>query len=497
MKQPTTDHRRQEIWSRFEPQFRGGLLLIALYAIPTRLSLIPSTIVQHDMWWHLRTGQWIQAHKWVPYHDWFSSYGMGKFWAAYSWLFEVVLADFFSQFDLAGVLLYVFVLMVSITTAVFLLVRKCDCRLALAVALTAIVILALSPMVSPRPWLFTILLFTVELTVIVEAKRSRNYRVLFLLPLIFGLWANVHIQFIYGLFVLFLATLEGPLTRLIGRFVQVEIDGPPLPMSRLGVITVASIVATFINPYHIRIYSVLLDTVRLTGLYDQITELQALGFRSFPDWLLLSLTLGAVFVTGRRRRIDILMSLLLMLGIFLSFRSKRDAWFVAIVAIIIISRSFAAVSESRANPLLRGDLLLVSIAIILTSGSAFVIARGSNEALAREVSANFPVGAVQFIRDHNFDGPLYNSFDWGGYLIWKLPNLPVSIDGRSNIHDADRIRSMVRTWEGAHDWSSDPELSTARLVVAPRDKPLTQLLRLDSRFVSVYEDNVAVVFVRH
>ncbi len=29
--------------------------------------------------------------------------------------------------------------------------------------------------------------------------------------------------------------------------------------------------------------------------------------------------------------------------------------------------------------------------------------------------------------------PLFNPCGWGGYLIWRLPNMPVSIDGRPNL----------------------------------------------------------------
>jgi hypothetical protein len=105
------------------------------------------------------------------------------------------------------------------------------------------------------------------------------------------------------------------------------------------------------------------------------------------------------------------------------------------------------------------------------------------------------VAAASFIDEHQFPGPLYNHFNWGGYLIWRLPGLPVSIDGRGNVHDAERIRHSAEVWNGSHHWASDPELAAARVVIAEKDFPLTQLLRLDSRFEIVYEDEVAVVFI--
>jgi hypothetical protein len=119
----------------------------------------------------------------------------------------------------------------------------------------------------------------------------------------------------------------------------------------------------------------------------------------------------------------------------------------------------------------------------------------TNLELEKVVAGDYPVEAARFVAARNFPGPLYNHFDWGGYLIWRLPQLPVSIDGRGNVHDSARIRHSAEVWNGKHNWASDPELAAARLVIAEKDFPLTQLLRLDSRFEIAYEDEVGVVFV--
>jgi hypothetical protein len=79
--------------------------------------------------------------------------------------------------------------------------------------------------------------------------------------------------------------------------------------------------------------------------------------------------------------------------------------------------------------------------------------------------------------------------------MWRLPNSLVSIDGRNQVHDMDRLRHYMEVWNGAPGWASDPELSAARVVIAERALPLTQLLRLDPRFQLVYEDQLAAVFV--
>ena len=73
------------------------------------------------------------------------------------------------------------------------------------------------------------------------------------------------------------------------------------------------------------------------------------------------------------------------------------------------------------------------------------------------IAKTYPVDAANFVDEKGYQGPLYNHYDWGGYLIWRLPRLPVSIDGRTNVHDVARVTHSLAVWNGKHDWASDPE----------------------------------------
>jgi hypothetical protein len=108
----------------------------------------------------------------------------------------------------------------------------------------------------------------------------------------------------------------------------------------------------------------------------------------------------------------------------------------------------------------------------------------------------FPVRAAEVVRERKPPGPLFNPFDWGGYLIWAVPEHPVSIDGRTNLYGSGRVTRSMATWAGEPGWEADPDLATARLVVAPADRPLTGLLRQSPDWRVEYEDETAVIFVR-
>src|SRR5262249_9592586 len=133
------------------------------------------------------------------------------------------------------------------------------------------------------------------------------------------------------------------------------------------------------------------------------------------------------------------------------------------------------------------------VAVVLLAG---LTRRLTPQHMEEVITARFPANAAATIERAGCAGPLYNCFDWGGYLIWRLPQLPVAIDGRTNLPGDERLQRSFDTWRGVKGWNQDPELTAARLVVADSPGPLASLLRLDPRFQIVHEDEVAVVFVR-
>lgn len=81
-------------------------------------------------------------------------------------------------------------------------------------------------------------------------------------------------------------------------------------------------------------------------------------------------------------------------------------------------------------------------------------------------------------------------------MLWRLPHLPVALDGRTNVHGEDRIARFSDVWKGKPGWDADPDLARANLVITPRDAAIASLLRFDPRFLVAYEDIQAVVFAR-
>jgi hypothetical protein len=472
------------------------LVWAVLYALPVGVALLP--IIDYDMWSHLRTGRWIVEHGAVPVTDPFSQYGLqtGRPWFAYSWLFEVLVYGLSRGLGYEGIFLGRAVMTLAIVLALHRLLGRREPRFLVAAVLLAVAVLALLPLVTDRPWLFTILFGTLTLDVILDLREGRPARRAWLLPVLFVLWANLHIQFVHGLFLLGLACAAPLVDRLLRR------DGTAAAAARAGTpdwwklvaVTVACAAATLLTPYHVHVYGVVLEYATHRVPLQEVAEFQAPGFRAPWDWCVLLLGAAAAFALGRRGRVSAFDGLLLAAGAWFAFRGQRDVWLLALAALAVVPDPVAIPTTAPAfQPTWRQAVAVAGLVLPLLVGYGLFAASGNH--VQATLEAQYPAAAAAFVREHRCPGPLYNHFNWGGYLIWAVPELPVALDGRTNLHGDARIGRSMATWRGEPGWDDDPELASAGVIIAEAGTPLTSLLRRDPRFCLVHEDPTAVVFV--
>ena len=177
-------------------------------------------------------------------------------------------------------------------------------------------------------------------------------------------------------------------------------------------------------------------------------------------------------------------------------RATRDAWFLCITAAAMIADSPVS-AEPREQPLrfreFAGAGTVAAVLLLLVAGNVDFNTRG----LDRVISAEFPVDAVNYLRTHPVGGPLYNSFDWGGFLSFYMPEFPVAIDGRTDLY-GDAMDSQFLASEGAEaSYATDPYLNEAGVVILKNKVPLAKLLPTDNRFRVIYRDDVATVLARN
>jgi len=473
-----------------ERRFRilQALLLTAVFALPGILYLRAFSPGDPDLWWHLRTGEWIVQHHAIPRTDPFSAYGAGKFWAPYSWLLEVFLFRLFQKWGLVSSIAYTAGMITAITAALYRMIRRQLSDFVLAVLLTAAAMDVLSHYFAPRPWLCTILIFIFEIDILMHARRTGDRRGLFLLPPLFILWANIHVEFVAGLLFLGFAAAEPLAERW---WPQKHSKLPPLT---LWLVFAASVVASLINPFGWRIYQIAYQLTNMPGAANLIQEMTSLSFRTQSEFVLLFLTLFCVGALAWSRRIPFFEFAVLGVAIIVSFHSGRELYLLTVPAVAFLASVLPATEKGLGKPPAFAIPLIAAASGVVLWCTAFYL-HVNNERIGRDLANQLPVRAVEAIKNGHYRGPLFNTYDWGGYLIWDL-RMPVGIDGRAVIYGDERLARSMAIWSANSPWTADPDLSAAGIVIGAARLPLVQLLRLDPRFRLVYEDQVAVVFIQ-
>lgn len=484
------------------------VLMLLLCLLPLQQVRKPTAIFDQDIWWHLDVGDWVIQNHAVPHTGLFSQVGATRRWVAYSWGFEVTLALLNRWLGIKGLPIFVIAFGMIFTLMLFAILRKMTRSFWWAWLLTAAAIWSANLNLggAGRPVTFSILFFTIELALVFRAQQTGDRKYLFWLLPLFILWANFHIQFIYGFL---LPGLMASIASLDRWAVQRRLSWWPvterLQPFRPGFlwgISAGCVLATIINPYGVGLYKTVLIYARTSTAYRLIAELQAPNFRDSAHYLELILVITAFFLLGRRGS-DTFRFALMFLTSLLAFRAVKDSWFLCITAVMIIADLLPMNTEATDSDL-GGDegkwMRVLRFSAIVAGAICIVALRAAdvgfnNNTLLQMVHNAYPVDAVGYIHEHRPAGPLFNNFNWGGFLMVALPEYPVAIDGRNDLYQDDLLEREVKTMV-ADGWASDPAVQRANLFLLPDKIPLCLALQQSPEFKKVYSDKLALVFVR-
>jgi hypothetical protein len=107
------------------------------------------------------------------------------------------------------------------------------------------------------------------------------------------------------------------------------------------------------------------------------------------------------------------------------------------------------------------------------------------------------VEAARFLSQEQLVSPLrlYSSWQWGGYLIYRLwPSLTVFDDGRTDFYGPDFVEEGLRAWNVSPDWSNIFERYGVNATLVPVDSALASALREKQEWKLVYQDHMVALF---
>ncbi|HIE39274.1 MAG TPA: hypothetical protein EYH30_00830 [Anaerolineales bacterium] len=484
-----------------------AILFVGLFAMAVRAP------ADTDTWWHLQAGRATLESGHILQTDLFSHTRYGSAWVNHSWLSQVILYWLFDHFSYAGLGLWMGAVVVATFALVYLQMEGDPFTrafiLVLAAATSAVVWIA-------RPQLLSFLLTAVVAYLLYLFKWRRVNR-LWLLPLIFVLWVNLHAGYALG-FMLLVAFVGGEvlnhlLALVAPSHLKREGEDPAVDWRGIGLVigvAVLSALLLVVNPNTTRMWTYYLETVRIGVLQDFIQEWQSPDFHPLYTqpfiWLLLA-TMAAMGLSGRR--VD--GTDLAMVGGFAyaALLAGRNFGPFALVTAPVLSRHVATMLarwgwSARRRPRLDlrartvlGAVNLWLLALIVALAVAKIrlpLSPAFNEQKQQET---LPAGAAAWIRQHRPAGEMYNPYNWGGYLVWTLwPDYRVFVDGRTDLYGDAFLRQYLDVQLARPGFEMVLTDYDVNLILTYPDDILSAQLACRGGWEEVYRDAVAVVWTR-
>jgi len=508
-------------WVRVALPSVTDLIFVALLSMLVFTPLSVRLLGDAGIGWHIRTGQQILATHSIPRVDTFSSTMSGKPWFAWEWLYDLVVGQLEASLGLNGVVWLTAVTIAAVFAWMFrlLMVRGANIFVALVLVLLAVSASTIHFLARPHvlSWLFTLAWFWIldssERAVssgVGTAAMPRSMRRIWLLPLLMLIWVNVHGGFLVGFVLLgafflaagwsWLRVEEGSLEGVLQK------NAATKRLKTLSAVGVTSVVASLMNPYEWKLYGHIYAYLSNRFLMDHVEEFQSPNFHGVAQKCFLALlliTLAVLACKGRELRAS--EGLTVLFAVYAGLYASRNIPVSSILLVMIVAplvptnrgkgflrRMFAVEAGQRGHawPLLA---IVLTLLIALNGGRI-----GSNQWMdAHFGSKRMPVEAVNYVEQHDINGPVLSPDYWGGYLIYRLyPKAQVVVDDRHDLYGEEFFQSYLKMMHGERGWEEFLRTHETSCALLPRDAALASLLATTQGWRSIYSDDVAVVFVR-
>jgi len=459
-----------------------GLVIISLF-----IFVFSNNMVDPDLWGHLKFGQDILTKLAVPKYDFYSYSSYGAKWIDHEWLSELILYVIFRFTKGAGLIIFKYFLGSLITFIIYISMVKSTKSLYLRLLFLSLSLPIIASGFAIRPQIFTYALFAILLSLIDNFENSGNTRWIYPLPVLFLIWQDLHGGFLAGLGTIIIYTLS--------KIFEGKVS------SKLIFIVIVSILATFINPYGLNNWLLVLDAVSRHRPY--ITEWTQVSFslEYLNYFTLFLITTFGLFASKRKHSIYEIF--VLVVAFYFSFRHNRHVILFAILVAFYIPKhidSFAGKWFIQLENRFSKNILAVVFACLGLYFLSATYCRGKNILVLEIPQDSFPVQAVNFIKYNKIQGNIFSSFNWSQMCISQLSQTNrIFFDGRyETVYSDDLVRDYFEVSFGKKNYKeflkNFPETD---IILLDTKMPLSKIISKDSDWIKIYASPLAQIYLKN
>lgn len=454
----------------------------------------PALLNDGDTYWHVATGRWIVAHGAVPATDPFSHTLPGAPWTAHEWLAELLFAAAHAVAGWSGVL----ALTAAATAATLALLTRYLLRHLAPIHALFFVALGtglMLPHLLARPHALATPLLVAWTIALVRAREAGRVPGALALGVLL-LWANVHGSFPLALLLAGAFAGEGMLAAPTAKRRQAA--------RHWGLFLAAAVAITLLTPHGVDGWRFAMDFQRLAFSLSQLGEWRSPDFQHLQPLEIWLLAAAALALTRGLHLPPLRIALLLGL-LHLALQHVRHGELLGLLAPVIVAQPFAAqLNTPDAAPPNRLDRCFAALAApagrlatvlaLATMLGAAVLAQRADA--LRPAATATPAAALQAVRTAGIAGPVFNAYEFGGYLIYA--GIPPYIDARADFYGDAFVARFYRAVTLQPPDLLPQLLEQQRIgwTLLQPGLPAVALLDRLPGWRRLYADEVAVVHVR-
>lgn len=354
---------------------------------------------------------------------------------------------------------------------------------------------------QPRPEAFSILFLVITLWLLHRYLQGETrHKVIWVLPFIQLLWVNLHILFFLGLFVQGVVFLHLLINRAGRQKVVVFLY-----------VLLASVALSFVNPsgwegfmYPLFImqdiqYGVSENSPLFSLLYKRSDTASILYYEAV--FFLVALLLYFWIKTRRLKSHFYLVVWLAAFALLTLWRIRADV-FLAYVLVLTVSQVSALWEEKHRKTLNRWSIstfVIFAITLLVVGYARFnpyAYQKEPGLGIAEDMK-----GAARYFKEKGLEGPIFNNFDVGDYLIYHLyPKEKVFVDSRPEAYPPGFFKNkLLPAIKDQKEWlklDTRYDFNVVFLAYHPQVKGMVERLFYDSKWFPAYYDKKFLIFLK-